>query len=112
MKLKKNAQTLFENLVLAETIISRTLGLMGKKSLPREEAWWFTECKAIQTTFMRFSIDCVFINSKGEIVKIYHDLKPWRIAGPVWKATDAIEMNAGMAKEKNLNLGDVIECGP
>ena len=114
MKLKKanSSQILFEKLVRAETLVSRTLGLMGKKSLPQEEAWWFTDCKALQTTFMRFPIDCVFVDSGGKIVEIYHNVKPWRIAGPVWDASGAIEMVAGMAKLKNLNIGDIVECGP
>jgi uncharacterized membrane protein (UPF0127 family) len=114
MKLKNavNSQVLFENLIRAETIMARTIGLMGKKSLPPEEAWWFTQCKAIHTCFMRIPIDCVFVDSNGKILKIYHEIKPWRAAGPVWKATDAIEMAAGAAKFKNLNVGDIIECGP
>ena len=113
MKLKKvNSNILFENLVKADSVVSRTVGLLGKSHLPQEEALWITRCNAIHTFFMKFAIDCVFVDKKGKIQKIYHNVKPWRLAGPVWGATDVVEMAAGLAKTKNLNEGDIIECGP
>ncbi len=114
MKLKNaiNSQVIFENLVYAESYVTRTVGLLGKSGLPAEEALYFPRCNAIHTFFMKFSIDCVFVDKKGAVQKIYHELKPWRFAGPVWGATAVIEMAAGMAKSKNLKIGDILECGP
>lgn len=114
MKLRNvaNSEILFENLVRAESVVARTVGLLGKHELSNKEALFIRRCNAIHTCFMKFSIDCVFLDKKGTIRKIYHDVKPWRFAGPVWGATDVIEMAAGMAKIKNLNVGDTVECGP
>ncbi len=114
MKLMKqsNSDIVFENLVLADTLISRTVGLLGKKGLGPKEALWITRCNAIHTFFMKFPIDCVFFDKQGKIKKIYHNVQPWRWAGPVWGATAVIEMAAGQARDKKLNEGDVIECGP
>lgn len=113
MKLKNalNSQILFENLVQADSFVSRAVGLLGKKGLHQEEAMYFERCNAIHTFFMKFAIDCVFVDNKGKVRKIYYDVKPWRFAGPVWGATAVIEMAAGMARIKNLNVGDTIECG-
>ena len=110
--MKSNSQMLFEKLNRADSLIPRMVGLLGRKHLSQDEAMWFTQCSGIHTWFMKISIDCVFVDSTGKIIKIYHHIKPWRFAGPVWKATDAIEMAAGMAKLKNLQVGDIIECGP
>jgi uncharacterized protein len=104
-------EVLFSQPVLADSLFKRMIGLMGKKSLPQEEAWWFTNCNAIQTTFMNFPIDCIFLDSKGTVLKIYHELKPWRLAGPIWKASVVIEAIAGSAKKKNIAIGDLIQCG-
>lgn len=114
MKLKNalNSQVLFENLIQAESSVQRGVGLLGKQSLPQEDAMYFASAHMVHTWFMKFSIDCVFVNKKGKIIKIYHNVKPWRFVGPVWGAPDIIEMAAGVAKLKNLNEGDVIECGP
>jgi uncharacterized protein len=114
MKLKRavDAKVLFENLTLADSAAAKRVGLLGKNSLPENEAMYFPNGMMIHTWFMKFSIDCVFVDKKGKIKKIYHDVKPWRFAGPVWGALDVIEMAAGLAKAKNLNVGDVVECGP
>lgn len=114
MKLKNalNSEVLFENLVRADSMITRGVGLLGKQGLPSDRAMYFANCYAIHTCFMKFSIDCVFVDKKGKIKKIYHDVKPWRFVGPVWGAPDVIEMAAGVARLKNLNEGDIIECGP
>jgi uncharacterized membrane protein (UPF0127 family) len=114
MKLKNaaNSQIIFANLIRAESIKARFQGLLGRKGLAADEAMWITQCSSIHTFFMKFAIDCVFVDAKGTIRKIYHNVVPWRIAGPVFGATDVVEMSAGQAKLKNLQIGDVIECGP
>ena len=109
---KSNSQVLFQEVIRAESYFSRMMGLMGKKDFPQTTAMWFTKCNAIQTCFMRFAIDFVFVDSTGKVVKIYHDVKPWRMTSFVKNATDAIEMVSGLAKAKNLNEGDILECGP
>ena len=30
--------------------------------------------------FMRFAIDAVFLSARGVVLKVYEDLKPWRLA--------------------------------
>lgn len=113
MKLKKvtTSEIIFEKLIRAESVISRMVGLLGRDHLASDEAMWITNCNSIHTFFMRFAIDCVFVDKKGQIKKIYHEVKPWKIAGPVWGASAVVEMAAGQARSKNLSVGEVIECG-
>ncbi|MFN8789859.1 MAG: DUF192 domain-containing protein [Bdellovibrionales bacterium] len=112
LKRVNESTILFPELSRAQTPWARAIGLLRHKGLSSKEALWITKCWAIHTFFMRFAIDCVFVNRKGTVVKVYHDLKPWRLAGPVWGATDVIEMAAGQAREKNIRVGDIVECGP
>jgi uncharacterized protein len=114
MKLRnlKSSQIVFEKLISADSFGTRAIGLIGKRSLSPEEAMFFNNCNAIHTCFMKISIDCVFLDKKGMIRKIYYDVKPWRFAGPVWNSSAVIEMAAGVAKLKNLSVGDLVECGP
>jgi uncharacterized membrane protein (UPF0127 family) len=88
------------------------VGLLGRAGLAANEALWIEDCRSIHTFFMRFEIDCVFVDQKGQIRKIYHHIKPWRMRGPVWSASAVIEMAAGQAKEKKLIEGDILACGP
>lgn len=109
---KVDSEVLFSDVIRAESYFVRLIGLMGKKDFPENSVMWFTKCSSIQTCFMHFAIDCVFIDSDGKVLKVYHEIKPWRMTSPVWGATDAIEMKAGLAKAKNIKVGDVIRCGP
>lgn len=113
MKLKKKDNTvLFSQLQKAQTFQSRLVGLLRHSGLNDQEALWLTRCNAIHTFFMKFAIDCVFVDSKGRVRKVYHEVRPWKWAGPVWGATDVIEMAAGQARAKNIMEGDIVECGP
>ncbi|OFZ31805.1 MAG: hypothetical protein A2622_03580 [Bdellovibrionales bacterium RIFCSPHIGHO2_01_FULL_40_29] len=97
---------LIENFELAETFWQRGRGLLGRKSLSSTQAMWIQRTNNIHTFFMKFSIDCIFVNRKLEIVKIVSSIPPFRLVGPYWKAQSVIETSAGFAKEKNLQVGD------
>ena len=40
------------------------------------------------------------------IQKITSNMKPFRVAGPVWKARSVIELKAGTAEQAQLAVGD------
>lgn len=70
---------LASNLFTADGLVSRTKGLLGRKSLPLGEGLWIKRCNSIHTLFMRFAIDAVFVDDNLKVVSIYRNLKPWRI---------------------------------
>lgn len=107
-KLKHNqeAQLLIENLELAESFWARGQGLLGRSGLSSNTALWIKPCNNIHTFFMKFSIDCIFVNKKMEIEKISQSVRPFRIVGPCWKASSVFETAAGCAEKWNLSVGD------
>jgi uncharacterized membrane protein (UPF0127 family) len=58
--------------------------------------------------FMRFAIDVVFLNRTGRVVRINHNLRPWRISSIVWGAHKALELPAGGAARSGTEVGDQI----
>jgi uncharacterized protein len=80
----------------AKSLMERTIGLIGK-TLSENEAMLIYNCNSIHTFFMSFSIDAVFINSKGEVLNISRNIKPYRLIFPVPDASKALELKAGMA---------------
>jgi len=62
----------------------------------------------MHTFFMRFPIDVIFLDRQGRILKIDHELKPWRLSSLAFGATEAIELPAGTAKRTNTQVGDVL----
>lgn len=102
----EKAEMLSENLEIAESLFSRGKGLLGRTHLAEGQALWIKPCNNIHTFFMKFTIDCVFINKNSKIEKVYSKVKPFRIKGPVWKAYSVIEFSEGIIEKWNLQPGD------
>ncbi|MFN8847043.1 MAG: DUF192 domain-containing protein [Bdellovibrionales bacterium] len=111
MMLKRNEHILIQNVNVAKNFWPRFMGLMGKANLPDSQGVLFPKCNAIHTCFMKFSIDCIFMNEQGEVKKIYRNLRPWRLAGPVWGATQVLELNGGVADKLKIQEGEHLICG-
>jgi uncharacterized protein len=112
MKLMLNStqKILCQNMRIANSFVSRTVGLIGTKKLD-EEGLLIPRCNWIHTFFMSIPIDVIYIDGKGVIRKIDSALKPWRLGTPVWSATDVVEMPAGFAMQKDLRVGDTLHVG-
>ncbi|UOE99985.1 DUF192 domain-containing protein [Bdellovibrio reynosensis] len=104
-------QTLVPQLSVARTFWSRGKGLLGRSALPQEEALWIHRCNSIHTYFMKFSIDCVFVDKNLQVKAIYQDVKPWRLVAPVWGASSVIELAAGTVTTMKINVGDQLYVG-
>ncbi len=62
----------------------------------------------IDTTFMRYAIDLVFLDRDRTVTKLVPDLVPWRI---VWGASggrDCIELPAGALVGTATEVGDLL----
>ncbi|MCK5534893.1 DUF192 domain-containing protein [bacterium] len=93
----------------ANSFVSRLVGLMGRKRLKEKEGLIILKTSSIHTFFMRFSIDVIFFNKKGKIIKIISELKPYKISPWVWGAYGVIELPAGKVFETKTQKGDRIE---
>ncbi len=108
--LKKTLQPICSDLKMAESFFSRLVGLIGTKEFV-DSALMFPRANAPHTFFMSIPIDVVYVDRYMKIVKIDHSLKPWRMALPVLKASSFIELPAGVAQAKKLNIGDELYVG-
>lgn len=91
----------------AENFVSRSVGLLGRDSLPIGEGLWIKRCNSIHTFFMRFPIDAVFVDNKLKVVAVHKGLKPWRVTRLHFKASSVFELPAGtIAGLKGFAVGD------
>ena len=86
---------LASQLSIADDVISRNVGLLKHRDLPKGHGLWIKRCNTIHTFFMRFPIDAVFVDKKLKVVAVYRDLKPWRITRLHFKAASVFELPAG-----------------
>ena len=90
----------------AETHWARLMGLMGRRSLPEGGALLIKPCSSVQTFFMRFPIDVLFLDGDGQVVKVVPALKPYRVAFGGRGARSALELPAGAAARCGVVVGD------
>lgn len=99
---------LAEHIIIADSLFSRMKGLLGKDKLCLQHALILRPCNAIHTFFMRFSIDCLFVDKHNRIVKIISDFKPWHISRPYPKSRFVVELPAGTIAATNTREGDTV----
>ena len=102
-------QVLSERTRIANTMISRMVGLLSTKSLTDGEGLWIEPCNSIHTWFMRFTIDAVFLDKQGSVVKLKARMKPWKMTLISRKARGVLELPAGTIERTGTQMGDVIE---
>ena len=102
----KNAELIVDHLEQAHSFFERGKGLLGRESMNEGYGLWIKPCNNIHTFFMKFKIDCVFLDERLVIQKIASNIKPFRVAGPVWKARSVIELKAGTVEKWKLAVGD------
>ena len=93
-----------ERCLLAETPLARLRGLLGRSDLPAGEGLLLRPAGSIHTAFMRFPIDAVFLDRADKVLKVAHELPPWRMAG-CRGARAVLELSAGEASKRGLHTG-------
>jgi uncharacterized membrane protein (UPF0127 family) len=85
-------------IVKADNFFSRFAGFMFKKN--PDYALLFEKCKSVHTFFMRFDLDIVFLDKKGQAIKSKKNVKPWRIVLPVKNAVSILEIPSCLNNKK------------
>ena len=102
---ERTGQVVASAVEVAGTSETRRRGLLGRESLDPSAAIVIAPTSAIHTFFMRFAIDVAFVTRDGRVVKIAHDLRPWRIAAAL-RGFAVVEMTAGSMKRSGVAVGD------
>ena len=88
---------------IADTFMSRFIGLMGKKHL--DYGLLITPCNSVHTFFMKVPIDIVFLDSSYTVLEIKKDARPWRTVSYNAKACRILELPSGMADKLEIMEG-------
>ncbi len=109
LRRKNDSKVLLTDLRIANTFLSRLIGLLNRKSLSYQEGLLFPKCNAIHMIGMRFSIDVVFMDKDGKVVKVLEKFPPGRVMfWPVKGAYYTLEVKSGWCRRHNVKEGDVL----
>ena len=80
------------------------VGLMFAGSLDAAHGLLFRPARGIHTHFMRFPIDLIYLDDTFSVQAIRERMAPWRF--DFRSAAAVIEVNAGVARSSNIQVGD------
>ena len=92
----------------ADTFLTRLVGLLGRSSLNPGEALLIQPCSSVHTAFMRFTIDVVYIDKEGKVVKTAPNMRPFRVGGVFKPSCSVIELPKGTIEATRTAPGDEI----
>ncbi len=98
--------TLIENAQVADNFWLKLTGYMFRR-IPHVPGILFAT-NSIQTTFMCFDLDLVFLDKQNRVVKIIRNIKPWRFTAFYFKAKWTLELPVGHVPAE-LTEGDTLE---
>ncbi|MDA3864111.1 MAG: DUF192 domain-containing protein [Deltaproteobacteria bacterium] len=98
-----------DQVMVASGFFSRMKGLLGVEKLGMDSGIWIVPCTSIHMFFMKIPLDVVFIDKKGVITAICHQIKPWRLSRYHPEAFGVLELAAGKATRVELKVGDRLD---
>ena len=95
-----------ERIQVAETSLSRIVGLLGKRSLEPGAGLLIFPSQAIHTVAMRFAIDVLFLDRNWQVIHLRPTMVPFRVTGIYWKARSVLELPSGSIVQTSTEVGD------
>jgi hypothetical protein len=105
----RNGKELSNNVEVADSLLKRMKGLLGKDELIVGEALWIKPCMSIHTFLMKFPIDVVFLDNKNQVIAIRKNMVPNRMTRLYLKSASVLELPAGTLDATDTRVGDEIE---
>jgi len=93
-------------LEVATTAAARRKGLLGRSGIPPGGGLLLVPCRSVHTMGMKFPIDIVFITKHLRVARVLHQVKPGAVNRQCLKAHSVLELPAGTAATRRIELGD------
>jgi len=103
---------LAERCRVAKSMVQKIFGLHLLPRLQAGEGLLLPGATTIDTTFMGYAIDLVFLDRSGRVTKTVPRLKPWRFAWWNPGSRDCLELPAGALEGTGTQPGDQVTITP
>src|SRR2546427_7200407 len=91
---------------VADTVLGRMTGLLGKKSLNPDSGLWIVPANAVHTIGMLFAFDLVLIDKDFRVVGTRELVRPLKITRPNFRAESVLELPAHTIFRSRTEVGD------
>jgi len=91
---------------VADSVLSRLIGLLGRRSLQPDSGVWIVPANAVHTVGMLFTFDLVLIDKNFKVVGLRELVRPFKITKPNFKAESVLELPAHTIFRSRTQIGD------
>lgn len=91
---------------VADSIVGRLVGLLGRRSLPPDSGVWIVPSNAVHTIGMLFSFDLVLIDKNFKVVGLRELVRPFTVTWPNQHADSVLELPAHSIFRSRTQIGD------
>jgi uncharacterized membrane protein (UPF0127 family) len=109
LKNKTKATTIGSGITIADTCLTRLVGLAGRRRLDAGCGLLITPSSGIHTVGMLFAIDVIALTKTLQVVKLWQDLPPFRVTSISMKVHSVLELPAGEIGKCRIEIGDQLE---
>jgi uncharacterized membrane protein (UPF0127 family) len=102
----KKAVTIGSRIGLADTFITRLVGLLGKSRLEDGAGILIRPSSGVHTMWMRFAIDVVALDKDLRVIRTWQRLPPWRLTPVNFKTHSVLELAPGQICQFDIQPGD------
>ena len=97
---------------IAEGVAQRILGLHLLSRLETGQGLLLPGATTIDTTFMGYPIDLVFLDRSLRVTRVVADMRPWRMVLRAYGGRDCLELPSGAAAASLTQAGDQLKLIP
>ena len=94
---------------VAGSMRERIFGLHLLPQLQEGEGLLLRDSTTIDTTFMRYPIDLVFMDRSARVTRVVPAMRPWRMVLSGGGGSDCLELPAGAAAASGTEAGDQLQ---
>lgn len=97
-----------ERVRVAETGLTRMVGLLGESKLVPGDGLLIVPCQGIHTWGMRFPIDVVVLDGGWNVLAVRQRMRTFRMTRVFWRAAAVLELPAGTLDSTSTSVGDTL----
>jgi uncharacterized membrane protein (UPF0127 family) len=97
-----------ERVRVADTGLSRIVGLLGERELPQGDGLLIVPSQGVHTWGMLFPIDVVVLDRGWNVLALRRRMRAFRMTRLFWKAAAVLELPPGMLDSTATHVGDML----
>lgn len=104
----REKELIVSEVIEARGFFGKLTGLITRKKLKSFQGFLIKGCNSIHTAGMRYSIDAIFMDKNTRVIKIYSNMKPFKVTPFIKDAFSVLEVRAGVVGKTSLKTGDSV----